>query len=139
MDRPKSDFDRWVDAMVRIRRLEDDVCVPGLRRCPRCGAEQRFEATGPDGPVPVETGESVDCPNCTTPMWRVSERSERERLEALLAERPSKGRVRRLLVSAFATGLRAAGGRPEDVMLTKRMVAQWADEPPKADAAGGGA
>ena len=63
---------------IECENLARQVYVPGLWRCPKCEFElcqaTLYAATGAVG-ARDEPGDK--CPNCNSPLWRVSERAAR--------------------------------------------------------------
>lgn len=60
---------------AEIARLEKLVYVPGMRKCPKCAFVLISSTlnTG-DGSITARDAVGEPCPNCGTPLWRVSER-----------------------------------------------------------------
>lgn len=60
---------------ARIRELEKLVYVPGLWRCPKCRFSLlQSNLNMQDGTVTARDQPGSRCPNCDSPLWRVTER-----------------------------------------------------------------
>lgn len=58
-----------------IERLTKLVYVPGLWKCPKCQFSLlQANLNASDGTVTARDQPGDKCPNCTTPLWRVTER-----------------------------------------------------------------
>lgn len=71
---------------AEIARLEPLVHVPGVWRCAKCDFRLiQSNLNASDGTVTARDTPGDKCPNCHSPLWRVTERQER--IEAMeLAE-----------------------------------------------------
>lgn len=60
---------------AEVARLEGLVYVPGLWKCAKCSF-QLFQSSlnANTGAVSIRDDPGDKCPNCTTPLWRVTER-----------------------------------------------------------------
>lgn len=82
---------------TRIRELEKLVYVPGLWRCPKCKFSlMQASLNANDGSVTAMDKPGSKCPNCDSPLWRVTERqagndmvdrAEEQMLRAVAAEK----------------------------------------------------
>lgn len=75
------------ELLVRIKQLEALVYVPGLFRCAKCKFQlNRIEIHAQSGNMRADNTPD-SCPNCTRPLWRVTERDAGndlcDRLEAM--------------------------------------------------------
>lgn len=72
---------------------DDLIYVPGLWRCPKCKFEL-VQATlnAIDGTVSARDAPGEKCPNCQSPLWRVTERAARQEAQRLCDEMWEKGR-----------------------------------------------
>lgn len=74
------------EVKAKIERLEKLVYVPGVWRCAKCDFRLiQSNLNASDGTVTARDTPGDKCPNCASPLWRVTERQER--IEAMeLAE-----------------------------------------------------
>lgn len=75
--------DHIAKALAEIERLQGLVYVPGLWRCAKC--EFRLVQRNlnmASGAVTARDDAGDRCPNCTGPLWRISERHVRQEVEA---------------------------------------------------------
>lgn len=72
---------------------EDLVYVPGLWRCAKCEFEL-VQATlnARDGTVSARDTPGEKCPNCQSPLWRVTERAQRQEAQRECEAMWEKGR-----------------------------------------------
>lgn len=77
------DYDRAVRALLadfetELTRLEGLVYVPGVWRCAKCDFRLiQSNLNASDGTVTARDTPGDKCPNCQSPLWRVTERQER--------------------------------------------------------------
>lgn len=75
----------------RIAELEALVYVPGQWRCPKCKfVLMQMKLRASDGAVGVRDEPGEPCPNCQSPLWRVTERDAGNELADRLAEELSR-------------------------------------------------
>ena len=74
MNQPNAEMD-IESAQKRIAELERLVYVPGLWRCPKCSFSlMQANLNAQDGSVTARDEPGDKCPNCSSPLWRVTER-----------------------------------------------------------------
>jgi len=91
---------------ARINELEKLVYVPGLRKCPKCNFQLvQASLNANDGSVTSLDKPGEKCPNCDSPLWRVTERQagndmfdrcEEQMNRAVAAEKALAGKEREL-------------------------------------------
>jgi rubrerythrin len=83
----RDDYDRAVLALLddfetELTRLECLVYVPGVWRCAKCDFRLiQSNLNANTGTITARDTPGDKCPNCHSPLWRVTERQER--IEAL--------------------------------------------------------
>lgn len=69
------------EARAETARLEKLVYVPGLWRCPKCEFQLvQANLNAGDGSVTARDQPGDKCPNCNSPLWRVTERDAGNKL-----------------------------------------------------------
>ena len=69
------------DARAENKRLEKLVYVPELWRCPKCEFQLiQANLNAGDGSVTARDQPGDKCPNCNSPLWRVTERDAGNKL-----------------------------------------------------------
>ena len=105
-------------ALARAEAAEQQIYVPGLWRCAKCNFELlQSNLNAADGTVTPRDTPGEKCPNCDSPLWRVTERQRHHAIyedavqfmrEARTAERERDAALARLLEA----NPRAIGARP---------------------------
>lgn len=100
-----------VEALTaEISRLERQVYVPGLWRCAKCSYQlMQANLNTADGTVTARDKPGERCPNCDTPLWRVTERESGNQLVERLEQEVARS-------AALAQALEVAKGRIELLM-----------------------
>lgn len=66
------------EVKAEIERLEKLVYIPGVWRCAKCDFRLiQSNLNAGDGSVTARDTPGDKCPNCNSPLWRVTERQER--------------------------------------------------------------
>ncbi len=93
-----------IDMNLRQGAEHDQIFVPGCWRCPKCKfVLNQFTISASSGNVSVRDEPGEKCPNCDSPLWRVSWREDAMEM----ADRCEEQLARALKAENEATVLRA--------------------------------
>lgn len=76
---------------AEVARLEKQVYVPGLWRCPKCNFQLvQANLHAATGTVSARDEPGDKCPNCNRPLWRTTERQARKEMELRCEEQMTR-------------------------------------------------